>query len=70
MAILHNLSFDTINCKRCKGDFQCRISIDITNDCKIEKKYWTCRQKREGAFPKKLRIFKEERLRQKKMGTM
>ena len=68
MAILHNISFDTVNCQCCKDDSQCRISNDITRDCKIEKEYWVCRQK-EGAFSKKLKMFKEERLRQKRLGN-
>jgi DNA polymerase, archaea type len=68
MAILHNVSFDTINCECCKGVSESRISLDITRGCKVEKGYWICRQK-EGAFPKKLRIFKEERLKQKKLGN-
>ncbi|HEX6281376.1 MAG TPA: DNA polymerase domain-containing protein [Nitrososphaera sp.] len=68
MSILHNLSFDTINCECCEGDLQSRIPKDTTKDCKIQKEYWVCRQK-EGAFPKKLRIFKEERLKQKKLGN-
>jgi len=68
MAILHNLSFDTINCKCCEGDLQRRLAKDITKDCKIEKEYWVCKQN-QGAFPKKLKIFKEERLRQKKLGN-
>jgi DNA polymerase I len=68
MAILHNLSFDTVNCKCCKDDLQSRISKDITKDCRIEKEYWVCRRK-EGAFPTKLKIFKEERLEQKKLGN-
>jgi hypothetical protein len=69
MAILHNLSFDIINCECCKDDLQCRIPNEITKDCKIEKKYWVCRRKEVGAFPKKLKIFKEERLKQKKLGN-
>jgi DNA polymerase elongation subunit (family B) len=68
MTILHNLSFDTINCKCCEGDLQRRLAKDITKDCKIEKEYWICKQN-QGAFPKKLKIFKEERLRQKKLGN-
>src|SRR5919106_1776194 len=68
MAILHNLSFDTINCKCCEGDPYCRIAKDVIKDCKIEREYWVCKQK-EGAFPKKLKIFKEERLKQKKLGN-
>jgi DNA polymerase elongation subunit (family B) len=68
MAILYNISFDTVNCECCKNDLQCRISEDITKDCRIQKEYWICRQK-EGAFPNKLKIFKEERLEQKKLGN-
>ena len=68
MAILHNISFDTVNCECCKDDSECRINKDITKDCKIEKEYWICKQK-EGAFPKKLKVFKEERLKQKKLGN-
>jgi DNA polymerase I len=68
MAILHNLSSDTVNCGCCEDILQYRIDKDITKDCKIEEEYWVCKQK-EGAFPKKLKIFKEERLKQKKLGN-
>ena len=68
MAILHNISFDTINCECCKNNSDVIIDKDILKDCAIEKEYWICRQK-EGAFPKKLRIFKEERLAQKRLGN-
>lgn len=68
MAILYNLSFDTVNCQCCKDDLQCRIPNDVTKDCKIEKEYWICRRN-EGAFPTKLKTFKEERVRQKKLGN-
>jgi DNA polymerase elongation subunit (family B) len=30
MAILYNISFDTVNCECCKDDSQCRINEDIT----------------------------------------
>jgi DNA polymerase, archaea type len=46
MAIVHNLSFDTVNCECCKDDFQCRISNDIIRDCKMQKECWICRQKK------------------------
>jgi DNA polymerase elongation subunit (family B) len=59
MAVLHNISFDTVNCQCCEGVSELRISVDIIKDCTIEKEYWICRQK-EGAFPKKLRTFKIE----------
>lgn len=69
MAILHNISFDTVNCGCCENDLQAKITDkDITKDCKLQKEYWICKQ-REGAFPKKLKIFKEERLRQKNLGN-
>jgi DNA polymerase, archaea type len=67
MAILHNISFDTINCECCKNDPDARIVRDIIKDCIVEKEYWVCREN-EGAFPKKLRIFREERLKQKRLG--
>jgi DNA polymerase elongation subunit (family B) len=68
MAVLHNISFDTVNCQCCEDNSESRVRPDITKDCKIEKEYWICKQE-EGAFPKKLRIFKEERLKQKKLGS-
>jgi len=68
MAILHNISFDTVNCSCCKDDPTARIDKQIIQDCVIEKEYWICRLK-EGAFPKKLKVFKEERINQKKAGN-
>ena len=55
MAIIHNLSFDTVNCGCCEDNLQYRIDKDITKDCKIEKEYWVCKQN-QGAFPKKLKL--------------
>jgi DNA polymerase I len=68
MAVLHNISLDTINCECCRNISESRISSDITKDCKIAKQYWIC-ERREGAFTKRLRAFKEERLMQKKLGN-
>jgi DNA polymerase, archaea type len=69
MAILYNISFDTVNCECCRNNVQSRITNkDIIKNCKLQKEYWICRQK-EGAFPKKLSKFKEERLKQKKLGN-
>jgi DNA polymerase elongation subunit (family B) len=72
VAINYNISFDTINCACCKDDPNARITLDgeFLKDCKFIKQdnCWICRQK-EGAFPKKLKVFKEERLRQKKLGN-
>ncbi|MDN5868559.1 MAG: hypothetical protein L0H55_14335, partial [Candidatus Nitrosocosmicus sp.] len=68
MAILHNISFDTVNCSCCKDDPLTRVDKKIIQDCLIEKEYWICRLK-EGSFPKKLKVFKEERLIQKNAGN-
>ncbi|MGC2575873.1 MAG: DNA polymerase domain-containing protein, partial [Candidatus Nitrosopolaris sp.] len=35
MAILYNISFDTVNCECCKNELQCIISEDITKDCRM-----------------------------------
>jgi DNA polymerase elongation subunit (family B) len=50
MAVLYNISFDTVNCECCKDYSNCKINEEITKDCRIEKDYWICRQE-EGAFP-------------------
>jgi DNA polymerase I len=63
VAILHNISFDTVNCFCCINREDAKVPADI-----IDKDYWICKQ-REGAFPKKLRQFKEERIRQKMLGN-
>jgi DNA polymerase, archaea type len=69
MAILYNISFDTVNCECCNDDSNCKINEDIRKDCMIGKDYWICRRN-EGAFPKKLKIFKEERIKQKSQGNL
>ena len=51
-----------------KDDSELKTNKEITKDCKIRKEYWICKKK-EGAFPKKLKVFKEERLKQKKLGN-
>jgi DNA polymerase I len=61
VAILHNVSFDTVNCACCINREDAKVQTDV-----IDKSYWICKQK-EGAFPKKLRQFKEERIRQKQL---
>jgi DNA polymerase, archaea type len=63
VAILHNISFDTVNCACCKNIEDAKVPASV-----IDKGYWICRQ-RVGAFPKKLRQFKEERIRQKMLGN-
>jgi DNA polymerase elongation subunit (family B) len=63
VAILHNVSFDTVNCSCCINRVDARVPANV-----IDKGYWICKQ-REGAFPKKLRQFKKERVRQKQLGN-
>ena len=76
MAILYNISFDTVNCECCKDDQDARIPCEIGNmlnsdsdsDGSESKNYWICKQI-EGIFPKKLSLFKDERIRQKQLGN-
>ncbi len=63
VAILYNISFDTVNCPCCINREDAKVPVDV-----IDKGYWICKQ-REGAFPKKLRQFEEERIRQKQLGN-
>jgi DNA polymerase elongation subunit (family B) len=54
----------------CKHDLTARITLDseFLKDCNFIKQgdCWICKQK-EGSFPEKLKIFKAERLKQKKL---
>jgi DNA polymerase, archaea type len=75
VAINHNISYDTVNCTCCKDDLSARITItldgEFLKDCKFIKQdnnCWICKQKI-GAFPKKLNVFKAEKLKQKKLGN-
>jgi DNA polymerase elongation subunit (family B) len=72
MALNYNISYDTVNCTCCKDDPSAKITLDseFVKDCKFIKQdnCWICKQ-RIGAFPKKLKIFRAERLRQKKLGN-
>ena len=68
IAILYNISFDTINCWCCRDNPKTKVDEKITKDCKFEKEYWIC-QLKEGAFSKKLKIFREERLKEKRNGN-
>jgi DNA polymerase elongation subunit (family B) len=52
-----------MNCSCCINRVDAGVPADV-----IDKGYWVCRQ-REGAFPKKLRECKEERIRQKQSGN-
>lgn len=58
-----------MNCKCCKNNPDGIVDKDIIKDCLIEKEYCICQLNKEGAFPKKLRIFKEERFSQKRTGN-
>ena len=72
IGIQYNLSFDTINCRCCKRNPHAKIRIDekYFQGCKYisKTKCWIC-TKHEGAFAKKLRIFRKERLEQKRLGN-
>ena len=63
VAILNNISFDTVNCDCGISKEDAKVPAEV-----IDKGYWICRQ-RLGAFPKKLLQFKEERVRQKQLGN-
>lgn len=63
MAILHNISFDTVNCECCSDILDAKVPSEV-----LDKGYWICKQ-REGAFPMKLKQFKAERIRQKQEGN-
>jgi DNA polymerase, archaea type len=64
IAILFNISFDTVNCECCSNRQDAKVPTEV-----IDKQYWICKQK-EGAFPKKLADFKAERIRQKQLGNI
>jgi DNA polymerase, archaea type len=69
VGINYNLLFDTINCKCCKNNPKAKLSATLDNqllkDCKFVKKdSWLCK-KEIGAFTRKLRLFRTERLKQK-----
>ena len=64
IAILYNISFDTVNCECCSNRQNAKVPSEI-----IDKEYWVCKQI-EGAFPKKLEDFKAERIRQKQLGNI
>jgi DNA polymerase, archaea type len=72
MAILYNISYDTVNCKYCKKNPHAKVNLNkaFFASCKFISKdnCWICR-KREGAFSKKLKIFRHERLEQKRLGN-
>lgn len=64
MAILQNISFDTVNCKCCKDDLNAKISgqIRMMLNPDLENKnnkrdYWISKRS-EGIFPKKLRFLR------------
>jgi DNA polymerase I len=74
VAIKYNLSFDTVNCPCCKYNSDAKLTKFIPKEfltdciCVNSDETWICQQKR-GAFPQKLKIFKEERITQKKLGN-
>ncbi|MEP0826091.1 MAG: hypothetical protein HRF40_11455 [Nitrososphaera sp.] len=66
VAISYNISFDTVNCGCCRDVPSAKVVLgDETID---PKGYWIC-QRKQGAFPSKLSGYREERLKQKKLGN-
>jgi DNA polymerase elongation subunit (family B) len=74
VAILFNLSFDTINCQCCKDNPDAKISnskfYEFAKDCIYINRDidWICKRK-VGAFPDRLIGFKDERLNEKRLGN-
>jgi DNA polymerase elongation subunit (family B) len=72
MAIHYNISFDTVNCKCCKKNPRAKIKLNkaFFKDCKFISKTIVGSAKIQGAFTRKLKIFRQERLQQKKLANM
>ncbi|HZC47898.1 MAG TPA: DNA polymerase domain-containing protein [Nitrososphaeraceae archaeon] len=72
IAIEHNISFETVNCRCCQDNPNVRIPAEVMNEInqRLQKKglpnriepYWICQQ-RNGAFPTKLKKLIRERER-------
>ena len=72
IAIKHNISFDTVNCRCCQENPNARLPSEVMDEInqRLQKKelpnriepYWIC-QKRNGAFPTKLKKLIGERER-------
>ena len=72
IAIEHNISFETVNCRCCQDNPNARIPVEVMEEIneRLVKKglpnriepYWIC-QKRNGAFPSKLKYLIHERER-------
>jgi DNA polymerase, archaea type len=70
IAIEHNISFETVNCRRCQENPNARIPSEVMDEIneRLQKKglpnridsYWICQQ-RNGAFPMKLKKLINER---------
>ena len=70
IAIEHNISFETVNCRCCKDNPAAKIPVEVMNEInqRLNKKgltsrtetYWICTI-RKGAFPTKLRRLTSER---------
>jgi DNA polymerase, archaea type len=72
IAIAHNISFETVNCRCCKDNPTAKIPVEVMEEINqgLNKKglpsrtetYWICRL-RKGAFPTKLKMLIMERER-------
>jgi DNA polymerase elongation subunit (family B) len=76
IAIEHNISFETVNCRCCQNNPNARIPAEVMDEIneRLQKKglpnriepYWICQQ-RNGAFPTKLKKLIKERERYQKL---
>lgn len=72
MMIIHNISFDTVNCDCCKGNPDARVDqmiMDVVNSTVAEgeerEHYWICKNADyRGIVPRLLEKFRDERFRQ------
>ena len=73
MAIVYNLSYETVNCRCCRDDKKARVKFaddKFYDGCKYLSKdnFWICRKIKQGAFAQKLKIFREQKLKHARLG--
>jgi DNA polymerase I len=75
--IIHNISFDTVNCECCKdipsakvGDEIMKLINSSISDEEKRQHYWICKNSDyQGIVPRLLHQFKEERFQQQELGN-
>lgn len=72
MMILHNISFETVNCSCCKDNPEAKVSDDILHLISEKegkrKIYWICK-KHLGIIPRLLLQYRNERFKHKDLGN-